>query len=60
MINNAGVALAGRSTELSLDEFDWLLEINFRAVLTLTHALLPVAARSTRARTWSTCPACSV
>ena len=42
MINNAGVALAGSFTELSLDEFDWLMEINFRAVLTLTHALVPV------------------
>jgi short-subunit dehydrogenase len=42
VINNAGVALAGSFTELSLDEFDWLMEINFRAVLTLTHALVPV------------------
>jgi short-subunit dehydrogenase len=42
VINNAGVALAGSFTELTLEEFDWLMEINFRAVLTLTHALVPV------------------
>ena len=42
VINNAGVALAGSFTDLTLDEFDWLMEINFRAVLTLTHALVPV------------------
>ena len=45
VVNNAGVALAGSFTELSLDEFDWLMEINFRAVLTLTHALVPVLLR---------------
>ena len=42
VINNAGVALAGSFTDLTLEEFDWLMEINFRAVLTLTHALVPV------------------
>jgi short-subunit dehydrogenase len=42
VINNAGVALAGSFTELTLEEFDWLMEINFGAVLTLTHALVPV------------------
>ena len=42
VINNAGVALAGSFTDLTLDEFDWLMEINFHAVLTLTHALVPV------------------
>ena len=42
VINNAGVALAGSFTDLTLEEFDWLMEINFHAVLTLTHALVPV------------------
>lgn len=42
VINNAGVALAGYFTDLSLEDFDWLMEINFRAVVTVTHALLPV------------------
>jgi short-subunit dehydrogenase len=45
VINNAGVALAGSFTDLTLEEFDWLMEINFRAVLTLTHALVPVLLR---------------
>jgi short-subunit dehydrogenase len=42
LINNAGVALAGRFEQVSEAEFDWLLAINFRAVVTLTRALLPV------------------
>ncbi|MGI8458815.1 MAG: SDR family NAD(P)-dependent oxidoreductase [Propionibacteriaceae bacterium] len=42
VINNAGVALAGTFDELSLAEFNWLLEINFRAVVTLCHHLVPV------------------
>ncbi|MDN5762127.1 MAG: SDR family oxidoreductase [Microlunatus sp.] len=45
VINNAGVALAGSFTELSLEEFEWLMEINFRAVVTVTHALVPVLLR---------------
>ena len=45
VIYNAGVALAGSFTDLTLEEFDWLMEINFRAVLTLTHALVPVLLR---------------
>ena len=42
LINNAGVALGGRFEQLTLDEFEWLFDINFRAVVTLTHHLLPV------------------
>jgi short-subunit dehydrogenase len=42
LINNAGVALAGSFEQVSEAEFDWLLAINFRAVVTLTRALLPV------------------
>ncbi len=42
LVNNAGVALGGRFDQITLDEFDWLMEINFRAVVTLTHCLLPV------------------
>jgi short-subunit dehydrogenase len=44
VINNAGVALAGTFEQLSLEEFNWLLEINFRAVVTLCHHLVPVLA----------------
>ncbi len=42
LINNAGVALGGRFDQVTAEEFDWLLAINFRAVVTLTRALHPV------------------
>jgi short-subunit dehydrogenase len=41
LVNNAGVALAGRFDEVTLDEFEWVIDINFRAVARLTHELLP-------------------
>ncbi len=42
LINNAGVALGGNFDQVTLDDFDWLFEINFHAVVVLTHHLLPV------------------
>ncbi|PMR58106.1 acetoin dehydrogenase [Verrucosispora sp. ts21] len=41
LVNNAGVALGGRFDEVTFDEFSWVVEVNFRAVAQLTHALLP-------------------
>ncbi len=41
LVNNAGVALGGRFDEVTLDEFSWVVDVNFRAVVQLTHALLP-------------------
>jgi short-subunit dehydrogenase len=41
LVNNAGVALGGRFDQVTLDEFDWVVDINFRAVVRLTHTLLP-------------------
>jgi short-subunit dehydrogenase len=41
LVNNAGVALGGRFDQVTLDEFDWVMAVNFRAVVRLTHALLP-------------------
>ncbi|BCL17839.1 SDR family NAD(P)-dependent oxidoreductase [Micromonospora sagamiensis] len=41
LVNNAGVALGGRFDEVTLEEFSWVIDINFRAVVQLTHALLP-------------------
>ncbi|MGC5030980.1 SDR family NAD(P)-dependent oxidoreductase [Micromonospora sp. DT229] len=41
LVNNAGVALGGRFDEVTFDEFNWVVEVNFRAVAQLTHALLP-------------------
>jgi short-subunit dehydrogenase len=42
LVNNAGVALGGRFDQVTLEEFDWVMAVNFRAVVRLTHALLPV------------------
>jgi short-subunit dehydrogenase len=41
LVNNAGVALGGRFDQVTLDEFTWVVDINFRAVVVLTHLLLP-------------------
>jgi short-subunit dehydrogenase len=41
LVNNAGVALGGRFDQLTLDEFEWVMDINFRAPVLLTHTLLP-------------------
>jgi short-subunit dehydrogenase len=41
LVNNAGVALGGRFDQVTADEFDWVMAINFRAVVTLTRAFLP-------------------
>ncbi|HEX8509365.1 MAG TPA: SDR family NAD(P)-dependent oxidoreductase, partial [Propionibacteriaceae bacterium] len=42
LINNAGVALFGTFDQVSLEDFNWVLDVNLRAVVTLTHHLLPV------------------
>jgi short-subunit dehydrogenase len=42
LVNNAGVALGGAFEEVTAEEFDWLMAINLRAVVTLTRGLLPV------------------
>ncbi|EYB69486.1 hypothetical protein DEIPH_ctg005orf0049 [Deinococcus phoenicis] len=41
LVNNAGVALGGTFEQLTLDEFEWVMAINFRAVVALTKAFLP-------------------
>jgi short-subunit dehydrogenase len=41
LVNNAGVALGGRFDQVTLEEFDWVIDVNFRAAVRLTHALLP-------------------
>jgi short-subunit dehydrogenase len=42
LVNNAGVALGGRFDQVTLEEFDWVMAVNFRSVVRLTHAFLPV------------------
>lgn len=41
LVNNAGVALAGRFEQVSIADVDWLLAINLRCVLAMTSAALP-------------------
>jgi short-subunit dehydrogenase len=50
LFNNAGVALAGTFEQISETDFDWLLEINFGAVVRLTRAFLPHLKASDDAR----------
>lgn len=46
LVNNAGVALGGDFERLTLDEFDWVMDINFHAPVRLTHHLLPALTAS--------------
>jgi short-subunit dehydrogenase len=41
LVNNAGVALFGRFDEMTLDDFEWVMAINFFGVVRLTKAFLP-------------------
>jgi short-subunit dehydrogenase len=40
LVNNAGVALGGTFEQTSVDNFDWLMRINFGAVVDLTRGFL--------------------
>ena len=42
LVNNAGVALGGRVSEVSREDIDWLVTINLLPPVRMTHALLPV------------------
>jgi short-subunit dehydrogenase len=42
LVNNAGVALAGRFDQVDAAQFDAVMAVNFQAVVSLTRALLPV------------------
>ena len=46
LVNNAGVALGGLFEQVSEEDFDWLMSINFGATVRLTRAFLPVLARA--------------
>ena len=41
VLNVAGVALGGRLVDVSLDDVDWVLDVNLRATIAVTHHLLP-------------------
>jgi NAD(P)-dependent dehydrogenase (short-subunit alcohol dehydrogenase family) len=42
LVNNAGVALGGRFEETHLEDFEWVLDVNLRAVVRMCHAFLPM------------------
>jgi len=46
LMNNAGVALGGTFEQVLEADFDWLMEINFHAVVRMTRAFLPHIRRS--------------
>jgi short-subunit dehydrogenase len=46
LINNAGIALGGRFDQVTVEEFETVMNVNFRAPMLLTHALLPALAAS--------------
>lgn len=46
LVNNAGVALGGRLTEVDRDDLDWLLTVNLLSPVRMTHALLPLLLRN--------------
>ncbi|MBB4658993.1 SDR family NAD(P)-dependent oxidoreductase [Parvularcula dongshanensis] len=50
LFNNAAVAIGGDFEEVSAEDFDWLISINFGAVVDMTRAFLPVLRRAPRAR----------
>ncbi|MBQ5949197.1 SDR family NAD(P)-dependent oxidoreductase [Massilia sp. ST3] len=50
LVNNAGVALGGSFEQVAEDDFDWLMEVNFHAVVRLTRAFLPLLRESDEAR----------
>ncbi|MEU6735761.1 SDR family oxidoreductase [Streptomyces physcomitrii] len=41
LVNNAGVGLSGTFGQVTAEEFDWVLRVNFQAPVLLTRALLP-------------------
>ncbi|WP_047864151.1 SDR family NAD(P)-dependent oxidoreductase [Rubrobacter aplysinae] len=46
LINNAGVALGGRFDQVTPEEFNWVMNVNLRAPVLLTHHLLPALKES--------------
>ena len=50
LVNNAGVALGGSFEQVAAADFDWLMRINFGAVVGLTRAFLPLLAQAPAAQ----------
>jgi NAD(P)-dependent dehydrogenase (short-subunit alcohol dehydrogenase family) len=50
LVNNAGIALAGRFEQIAADDFDMLIAVNFFGVVRMTRAFLPLLHKSDDAR----------
>lgn len=50
LVNNAGVAIGGTFEQVDEADFDWLIDVNFHAVVRLTRAFLPLLKASDQAR----------
>jgi NAD(P)-dependent dehydrogenase (short-subunit alcohol dehydrogenase family) len=50
LFNNAGVAVGGSFEQVSEEDFEWLMDINFYGVVRLTRAFLPLLRSSDDAR----------
>lgn len=50
LFNNAGVAIGGTFEQVDESDFDWLMAVNFHAVVRLTRAFLPHLKSSDQAR----------
>lgn len=50
LMNNAGVALGGTFEQVAETDFDWLMDVNFGAVVRMTRAFLPLLHASDDAR----------
>jgi NAD(P)-dependent dehydrogenase (short-subunit alcohol dehydrogenase family) len=50
LVNNAGVAIGGTFEQVDESDFDWLMQVNFHAVVRLTRSFLPLLKASDKAR----------
>jgi short-subunit dehydrogenase len=50
LVNCAGVGLGGTFAQVSLEEFEWLFQINFWSVVRMTKAFLPLLEREKEAQ----------
>ncbi|MBV8069127.1 MAG: SDR family NAD(P)-dependent oxidoreductase [Acidobacteriaceae bacterium] len=50
LINNAGVALAGSFEQIILEDFEWLMTVNFWGTVRMTKAFLPALKRQEAAQ----------
>lgn len=55
LVNNAGVALAGRFLEVSAEDFDWVMAVNFGGALNMARAFVPAMLHEPEAQLLNVC-----